>query len=74
MNEKVENLVLEHLRDLRAHLSRVEHKVDQLSGQMLAANQHAAGFFTSQMNLEAEQADHRARLERMERRMELREE
>lgn len=71
MNDKVENLILEHLRIMRADIGRIEGKVDTLGAEMLILRQHMAGLVGSETLHNAEIAGIKVRLDRIERRLEL---
>lgn len=74
MNEKVENLILEHLRAMRADMSTIAGKVDALQGEMISMRQHFAGFLGHQVVQDQRVAEMDDRLERIEKRLELRSE
>ena len=72
MNEKVENLILERLRPMRADLSYVREGIDVLKAEATATRQHVAGLIGHQTATEIRVARMEDRLERVERRLELR--
>jgi non-ribosomal peptide synthetase component E (peptide arylation enzyme) len=43
MNENVENLVLEHLRVIRADMSSMKEEMSGMRAEMLITRQHMAG-------------------------------
>lgn len=71
MNEKVENLILEHLRAMRGDMSRMSERMDVVSAEILIIRQHMAGLLGSQTLHDAEIAGLKARLDRIEKRLEL---
>ncbi|MCQ0986192.1 hypothetical protein [Jiella marina] len=71
MNENVENLVLEHMRAMRSQMARMEEKLDTLSAEMLIMRQHVGGLVGSQTLNDQRFATMEARLDRIERRLEL---
>ena len=79
MTENVENLVLEHLRALRAGQERMERKLDEHTQRLGRLEMAIAGLRSDMVHTDeaaAEQSvriDHLAeRLDRIERRLELR--
>jgi ribosome biogenesis GTPase A len=48
MNEKVENLILEHLRAMRGDMAKMSERVDVISAEILIIRQHMAGLLGSQ--------------------------
>ncbi len=50
MNEKVENLILEHLRAIRADMNRMADQMATLRAEMPATRQQVAGIVTLQRN------------------------
>lgn len=71
MNEKVENLILEHLRAIRGDITRLSDKVDLLAAQDLSMKQHMAGFLGQETAQDAKIAQIDSRLDRIEKRLEL---
>jgi predicted lipid-binding transport protein (Tim44 family) len=71
MNEKVENLVLEHLRAIRGDMGRMADDVRGLRTEMTAMRQHMAGIVTIQEQDHSDIATLKVRVERIERRLEL---
>lgn len=71
MTDEVENIILEHLRALRASLGRLEGKVDTLAAEMLAMRQHQLGTDTLLHHDHDDIAAMKARLDRIERRLDL---
>lgn len=74
MNENVENIILEHLRAMRADISRVREDIDVLKAEAIATRQHMAGFLGHQTATDVRIARTETRLDRIERRLELRDE
>lgn len=68
---EVENLMLEHLRVIRADIARVKEDVAGLRTEMTAMRHHMAGMFTMQEHQHGEIATLRDRVDRIERRLEL---
>jgi hypothetical protein len=71
MNEKVENLILEHLRAIRSDIARLSEKVDTLAASDLSMKQHMAGFMGQELVQDGRLAQFDIRLERIERRLEI---
>jgi hypothetical protein len=74
MNEKVENLILEHLRAMRADVSSINDEIRGMRGEMRAMKQHMAGFMTQEVNQDGDIAELKHRVGRIEKRLELSEE
>lgn len=66
-----DNLILEHLKAIRADLSRVDGKVDGIQAQLNTLNQHMAAFFLSETHQDSELASIKARIDLIERRLEI---
>jgi hypothetical protein len=71
MNEKVENLLLEHLRAIRSDIAKLSDKVDNLVASDLSTKQHMAGFMGQESVQDVRLSQMDIRLERIERRLEL---
>ena len=71
MNDKVENLILEHLRAIRSDIGKLSDKVDNLVSNDLSNKQHMAGFMGQESVQDVRLAQLDVRLERLERRLEL---
>jgi non-ribosomal peptide synthetase component E (peptide arylation enzyme) len=71
MNEKVENLILEHLRVMRADMSSMKEEMSGMRAEMLVMRQHMAGLLGSQVLHDGELATIKVRLDRIEKRLEL---
>jgi len=69
MSEDTTNLVLDPLRAMRATLTRLENKVDTLAAEMLAMRRHQQGNDSLLNNDHTELAAVKARLDRIERRL-----
>jgi hypothetical protein len=70
MNEKVENLILEHLRAMRSDISSIKEEMAGMRAEMRATKQHMAAF----MSHEAAQdgvATVRLQLERIGKRLDI---
>lgn len=66
-----ENLVLEHLRALRAEVGRVAKDIRGLRTEMTSMRQHMAGMVTLQDLDHSDIAALKARVDRIEKRLEL---
>ena len=71
MNEKVENLVLEHLRAIRADMARLSDEMRGLRTEMMSVRHHVRGLELSQDADHSDIASMKVRLDRVERRLEL---
>ncbi len=71
MNEKVENLILEHLRAMRADMTRMADQMATMRAEMTATRQQVAGIVTLQDHDHTDIAALKARLERIEQRLDL---
>jgi tetrahydromethanopterin S-methyltransferase subunit G len=71
MTDEVGNIILEHLKAMRSSLSRLEGKVDTVAAEMLAVRQHQQGSDTLLNHDHDEIAAMKARLDRIEHRLEL---
>lgn len=72
MNEKVENLILEHLRALRADIQELREGQRMILNRLNVMESHIAGLVVSEVHQNAEIADLRQRIERVEARLDLR--
>ncbi|MBB5754646.1 hypothetical protein [Prosthecomicrobium pneumaticum] len=71
MNENVENLVLEHLRIIRADLSSMKDELSGARAELLIIRQHMAGLSGGQTLHDFEIAGLKVRPDRIEKRLEL---
>lgn len=71
MNEKVENLLLEHMRAIRYDISRLADDMRVTRSEMTSLRQHMAGISTLQDQDHVDIASIKIRLERIERRLDL---
>ena len=71
MNEKVENLILEHLRVMRVDIASMKGEMSGMRAEMLVMRQHMAGLLGSQVLHDGELATIKVRLDRIEKRLEL---
>ncbi|PYE88207.1 hypothetical protein [Phyllobacterium leguminum] len=71
MNDKVENLILEHLRIVRADMSSMKEEMSGMRSEMLIIRQHMAGLLGGQTLHDAEVAGLKVRLDRIEKRLDL---
>ena len=78
MVEELENLVLEHLRNLRADMNRrfdgIAAVIRDLADQQRATNAHIVGLVRHDAFASDKFAEIETRIERIERRLELRDE
>jgi hypothetical protein len=66
-----DNLMLEHLRAIRGDMAKMADSMRTMSAEMTAIRQHLAGVVTIQEHDHADIAGIKARLGRIERRLEL---
>ena len=71
MNEKVENLLLEHMRAIRSDISRLADDMRVTRSEMTSLRQHMAGISTLQDQGHVDIASIKSRLERIEPRLDL---
>ena len=71
MNEKVENLVLEQLRAIRAEMTKMADYMHTLQAEMTAMRQNLSGVRTLQDHDHGDIASLKHRLERIEKRLDL---
>ncbi len=71
MNENVENLVLEHLRIIRADLSSMKDELSGARAELLIMRQHMAGLSGGRTLHDVEIAGPKMRPDRTEERLEL---
>jgi hypothetical protein len=71
VNEKVENLILEQHRAMRADMAKMADGIQTLGVEMTAMRQHLAGVVTIQEHDHSDIASIKVRLDRIERRLEL---
>ena len=74
MTDNVENLVLELLRAIRADIADLKRDVTGNTVQMAALGQQPAGLTTAVYSGKSDLEDVKRRVERLERRLELRDE
>jgi hypothetical protein len=72
MSENVENLMLEHLRAIRADMGSMKEEMSGMRAEMLIIRQHMAGLLGAQTLHDGEIANIKVRVDRIERRLELR--
>jgi len=70
-SEKVDNLVLEHLRAIRSDMSSMKEDMSGMRTEMLIIRQHIVGLLATQTMHDGEIATIRSRLDRIEKRLEL---
>jgi hypothetical protein len=68
---EVENLTLEHLGAIRGDMAKMADWIHTMSVEMTAIRQHLAGLVTIQGHDHSDIATIKARLDRIERRLEL---
>ena len=71
MNEKVENLLLEHMRAMRADIARMGDSMRLFGAELTAIRQHLAGVTTIQDHDHGDIAALKARIDRIETRLDL---
>ena len=71
MTEETENLVLEHLRAIRGVLDQHSKALADIQLRPTGMDQHMAGFMVSEVRQNTELDELRARMDRIERRLEL---
>ncbi|WP_376800260.1 hypothetical protein [Candidatus Raskinella chloraquaticus] len=71
MNDKVEHLLLEHLRAIRGDMTRLADDMRTVRSEMTALRHHVSGIVTLQEHDHTDIAALKARLERIEKRLDL---
>jgi len=71
MNEKVENLILEHLRVMRSDIASINDELRGMRSEMRAMKQHMAAFMTHEITQDGDIAELKIRLDRVEKRLDL---
>jgi hypothetical protein len=71
MADETDNLVLEHLRAIRAVLDQHTKALTDIQMPLTGMDQHTAGFMISETRQNSEIDELRARLARIEKRLEL---
>jgi hypothetical protein len=71
MNEKVENLILEHLRAMRSDLSSVKEDVNGIRAEMRAMKQQMAAFMAHEATQDGDIASVKLQLERIGKRLDI---
>lgn len=66
-----DNLILEHLRAMRADMAKMADRMDTMVAEMSAVRQHLSGIVTLQEHDHSDIAHLKSRLERIERRLDL---
>ena len=72
MTAETESLMLEILKKLQASISRVESDLSDLASDVRSMKAHMAGFLQSEFRQDSELASIKQRLDRVERRLDLR--
>ncbi len=71
MNEKVENLILEHLRAMRADIASVKEEMVGMRAEMRSLKQHMAGFMSHEAAQDGDIAAVKLQLERIGKRLDI---
>jgi non-ribosomal peptide synthetase component E (peptide arylation enzyme) len=71
MNERVEHLMLEHLRAIRADMPSMKEEMSGMRSEMIVMRQHMAGLLGAQALHDGGIAGLKARIDRIERRLDL---
>jgi hypothetical protein len=71
MNDKVEHLLLDHLRAIRGDMTRLADDMRTMRSEMTALRQHIAGVVTLQEHDHGDIAALKVRLHRIENRLDL---
>jgi small-conductance mechanosensitive channel len=71
MNDKVEHLILEQLRGMRADMARMSDRMDTFAAEMRAIRHQHSAVTTLQEHDHEDLASIKVRLDRIERRLEL---
>ena len=66
-----DDLMLEHLKAIRTDMSKMADKMETMSAEMTAIRQHLSGVVTLQEHDHSDIAALKARVERIEKRLEL---
>ena len=70
MTDNVENLILEHLRAIRADISGIKDDVREIKQRLTSLEAAVAGLRRDNANLYGDMADHHTRYDRLAERME----
>ena len=71
MTEKIENLILGHLKAIRAQLDRIESDIDDLKTRDHTHESYLSALHSDSARQSARPDEHDGRLKRIERRLEL---
>jgi len=71
MSDDVANLILEHMRAMRADMARMSDRMDVIGAELLIIRQHMAGLLGTQTLHDQRFAGIEVRIDRIERRLEL---
>ncbi len=66
-----ESIMIEHLKAIRTDMAKMADKMETMSAEMTAIRQHLSGVVTIQEHDHTDIASMKARLERIEKRLEL---
>jgi hypothetical protein len=71
MNEKVENLILEHLRVMRSDIASLKEEMSGMRAEMRSMKQHMAAFMSHEAAQDGDIATVKLQLERIGRRLDI---
>jgi hypothetical protein len=71
MNEKVENLILEHLRAMRADVTLLKDEMTGMRAEMRSMKQHMAAFMSHEAAQDGDIAAVKLQLERIGKRLDI---
>ncbi|MCM2476951.1 hypothetical protein HGO38_26230 [Rhizobium sp. CG5] len=71
MNEKVEHLILEHLRALRAEIAGMGEEIRGIRSEMRSMKQHMAAFMSHETAQDGDIASVKLQLERIGKRLDI---
>jgi hypothetical protein len=71
MNEKVENLILEHLRAMRADITLLKDEMIGMRAEMRSMKQHMAAFMSHEAAQDGDIAAVKLQLERIGKRLDI---
>jgi hypothetical protein len=71
MNEKVESLILEHLRAMRSDMAGMSEEIRGIRGELRSMKQHMAAFMSHETTQDGDIASIKLDLERIRKRLDL---
>ncbi|MCL6708386.1 hypothetical protein M8R20_15400 [Pseudomonas sp. R2.Fl] len=71
MNEKVENLILEHLRVMRSDIATLKDEMTGMRAEMRSIKQHMAAFMSHEAAQDGDIATVKLQLERIGKRLDI---